>query len=248
MEKIEDSEQNINNPSSVEDAENQCANGDCKNLASKLGCPSCIKLQLPPTYFCSQECFKKAWPTHKKLHVSYQNMYWKPEQSFDGFKFTGDLRPGKVKAMVKVPSHIITPDYAISGMPASEMQAKYDKKITVYNDDEIKIIRECGLLARKALDVGHKMVKVGVTTNEINDVVHDFIIENNAYPSPLNYHGFPKSICTSVNEVICHGIPDDRPLKNGDIINLDITVYYKGYHMDLNETYCVGDVAQEYKD
>jgi len=109
-------------------------------------------------------------------------------------------------------------------------------------------IRECGIFARKALDTGHRMVKAGVTTNEINDAVHNYIIENNGYPSPLNYHGFPKSICTSVNEVICHGIPDDRPLKNGDIINLDITVYYKGYHMDLNETYCVGDVAQEYKD
>lgn len=112
------------------------------------------------------------------------------------------------------------------------MQAKYDKKITVYTDDEIKDIRICGVLARKALDVGHRAVKVGVTTNTINEAVHDFIVKNNAYPSPLNYHGFPKSICTSVNEVICHGVPDDRPLKDGDIINLDITVYYKGYHMD----------------
>lgn len=149
--------------------------------------------------------------------------------------------------MVKVPSHIPAPDYALSGIPHSEMQAKYDKKIIVYNDDEIKDIRECGILARKALDVGHRAVKVGVTTNAINEAVHDFIIKNNAYPSPLNYHGFPKSICTSVNEVICHGVPDDRPLKDGDIINLDITVYYKGYHMDLNETYCVGNVKQEYK-
>jgi len=160
----------------------------------------------------------------------------------------GDLRPGKVKAMVKVPSHIETPDYAITSLPASEMQSKYDKKITIYNDEEIKDIRECGILARKALDVGHRMVQVGVTTDQINQAVHNFIIENNSYPSPLNYHGFPKSICTSVNEVICHGIPDDRPLKNGDIINLDITVYYKGYHMDLNETYCVGEVDQVYID
>jgi len=89
------------------------------------------------------------------------------------------------------------------------------------------------------------MIKVGITTDEINNAVHDFIIENNAYPSPLNYHGFPKSICTSVNEVICHGIPDDRQLKDGDIINLDITVYYKGVHSDLNETYTVGSVDKE---
>jgi len=70
--------------------------------------------------------------------------------------------------------------------------------------------------------------------------VHKFIIDHDAYPSPLNYHKFPKSLCTSVNEVICHGIPDDRPLEEGDIVNLDITVYKYGYHSDLNETYCVG--------
>ena len=102
-------------------------------------------------------------------------------------------------------------------------------------------------------------MKPGVTTDEIDRAVHNFIIENGGYPSPLNYHGFPKSICTyfsadstcilsndnpfrSVNEVICHGIPDDRPLEEGDIVNLDISVYYKGMHADLNETYCVGKV------
>jgi len=86
--------------------------------------------------------------------------------------------------MVKVPSHIVCPDYAVTSLPASEMQAKYDKKITVYNEEEIKDIRECGILARKALDVGHRMVAVGVTTEAINNAVHNFIIENNGYPSP----------------------------------------------------------------
>lgn len=74
--------------------------------------------------------------------------------------------------------------------------------------------------------------------------MHNFIISNDAYPSPLNYHKFPKSICTSVNEVICHGIPDDRPLEDGDIVNLDITVFKNGFHIDLNETYHVGKVAE----
>lgn len=87
------------------------------------------------------------------------------------------------------------------------------------------------------------MVAVGVTTDEINIAVHDFIVKSGGYPSPLNYNGFRKSICTSVNEVICHGIPDNRPLQDGDIVNLDITVYYKGVHADLNETYGVGTIS-----
>jgi len=91
------------------------------------------------------------------------------------------------------------------------------------------------------------MVAVGVTTEAIDEAVHNFIIGEGAYPSPLNYYGFPRSCCTSVNEIICHGIPDTRPLKDGDIINLDITVYKDGYHGDLNETYLVGNVAESSK-
>jgi len=91
------------------------------------------------------------------------------------------------------------------------------------------------------------MVKPGVTTNSINEAVHAACIAANAYPSPLNYRGFPKSCCTSVNEVICHGIPDERPLENGDIVNIDITVYFEGYHGDLNETYLCGQVDEESK-
>jgi methionyl aminopeptidase len=90
------------------------------------------------------------------------------------------------------------------------------------------------VLARKALDLGHSVIKPGVTTDYIDEVVHNFIIENGAYPSPYNYYKFPKSLCTSVNEVICHGIPDDRPLENGDIVNLDVTVFKDGVHVDLN--------------
>jgi len=87
-------------------------------------------------------------------------------------------------------------------------------------------------------------VAVGVTTEQIDKVVHDFIIAAGAYPSPRNYYNFPRSCCTSVNEIICHGIPDTRPLQDGDIINLDVTAYYDGFHGDLNETYLVGNVAE----
>ena len=95
------------------------------------------------------------------------------------------------------------------------------------------------------LDYGHSLVRVGVTTEEIDRLVHLKCVELDCYPSPLNYHHFPKSCCTSVNEVICHGIPDARPLQEGDIVNIDISVYHKGFHGDLNETYCVGAVDDD---
>lgn len=83
-----------------------------------------------------------------------------------------------------------------------------------------------------------------MTTEEIDRIVHEYIIANEAYPSPLNYYKFPRSCCTSVNECICHGIPDTRPLEEGDIINLDVSVYKDGFHADMNETYCVGKVSE----
>ena len=110
--------------------------------------------------------------------------------------------------------------------------------------EEIAVIRDACILARKALDVGHRAVAPGVTTEYIDEAVHNFIIENDAYPSPLNYYNFPRSCCTSVNEIICHGIPDTRPLQEGDIVNIDISLYKNGYHADLNETYCVGKVSE----
>lgn len=89
------------------------------------------------------------------------------------------------------------------------------------------------------------MIKPGVTTDDIDAVVHEACLEFGAYPSPYNYFNYPKSVCTSVNEVICHGIPDRRPLEDGDIVNVDVSVYYKGWHGDLNETYIVGDNVDE---
>lgn len=84
--------------------------------------------------------------------------------------------------------------------------------------------------------------KVGATTKVIDAAIHDFIVANSAYPSPLRYQGFPRSCCTSINNIIAHGIPDDRPLHDGDIINIDITVYLNGYHGDTSKTFLVGDV------
>ncbi|XP_072468416.1 methionine aminopeptidase 1D, mitochondrial isoform X4 [Notamacropus eugenii] len=93
-----------------------------------------------------------------------------------------------------------------------------------------------------AVSSAHPVPQVNMTTEEIDSLVHQEIIRHNAYPSPLGYGGFPKSVCTSVNNVLCHGIPDSRPLQDGDIINIDVTVYYNGYHGDTSETFLVGNV------
>jgi methionyl aminopeptidase len=106
------------------------------------------------------------------------------------------------------------------------------------------MMRAACKIARGACDAGHAAMAPGVTTEHIDKVVHDFIIANNGYPSPLNYYNFPRSCCTSVNECICHGIPDTRPLEEGDIMNLDISCYVDGYHADMNETFCVGKVSE----
>lgn len=104
-----------------------------------------------------------------------------------------------------------------------------------------------GRLGREVLDEAARVCDVNVTTDEIDRIVHEACIERECYPSPLNYLKFPASCCTSVNEVICHGIPDTRPLENGDICNVDITVYHRGFHGDLNETLFVGEVADNVK-
>jgi methionyl aminopeptidase len=117
-------------------------------------------------------------------------------------------------------------------------------------------------LAREVLDIAASHIRPGVTTDEIDAVVHQACIERNAYPSPLNYRHYPKSVCTSINEVICHGIPDQRKLQEGDIINIgtsrrargdltsssslqDVTLYHDGFHGDLNETYPVGKIDED---
>lgn len=104
----------------------------------------------------------------------------------------------------------------------------------------IKRMRAAGKLAAQVLDFAGTLIKPGVTTEEIDRAVHQMIIDNGAYPSPLNYGKFPKSVCTSVNEVVCHGIPDDRQLQDGDILNVDVTVYLNGYHGDTSRMYYVG--------
>jgi len=100
-------------------------------------------------------------------------------------------------------------------------------------------------IGREVLDIAAAAVQAGVTTDEIDRIVHEETILRDSYPSPLNYKNFPKSCCTSVNEIICHGIPDMRPLQDGDIVNIDVSCYHRGFHSDLNETYLVGNVDEK---
>ncbi|KAI9487664.1 MAG: methionine aminopeptidase [Benjaminiella poitrasii] len=143
-----------------------------------------------------------------------------------------------------VPDHIMRPPYAEHGTSSI-----WAPKITNHRgDDDFRLgMRKAGRLAKQILALSSTMCHPGTTTNEIDRVVFQAIVEQNAYPSPLNYDGFPKSVCTSINNIIAHGIPDDRPLKDGDIVNVDVTVYLNGYHGDTSATFFVGEVDEKGK-
>ncbi|MCV2509224.1 MAG: type I methionyl aminopeptidase, partial [Neisseriaceae bacterium] len=118
--------------------------------------------------------------------------------------------------------------------------------IIIKNDEEIEKMRVAGRLAAELLDYIEPYIKPGVTTNELNELCHNYQVNvQGTIPAPLNYGNppFPKSICTSVNHVICHGIPDDKPLKNGDIINIDVTIIKDGFHGDTSRMFAVGDIS-----
>jgi methionyl aminopeptidase len=209
---------------------------------------TCLKLGIPPSRFCDQECFKGNWEQHKALHKDVKKARAAKDPAtmpseFGGFHFTGTLRPFQKTPRRTVPEHIARPDYAThpQGFPTSEdLDRRTNTTIRVYTPAEIELIRAACVIGREVLDLAGQAVAVGVTADEIDRVVHEATIARGAYPSPLNYHCFPKSVCTSVNEVICHGIPDLRPLQEGDIVNIDISVYKDGFHSDLNETFLVG--------
>ncbi|KAF3824376.1 hypothetical protein GH733_008661 [Mirounga leonina] len=147
--------------------------------------------------------------------------------------------PAAVSSAHPVPEHIKKPDYVTTGIVPD-----WGDSIEVKNEDQIQGLRQACQLARHVLLLAGKSLKVDMTTEEIDALVHQEIISHDAYPSPLGYGGFPKSVCTSVNNVLCHGIPDSRPLQDGDIINIDVTVYYNGYHGDTSETFLVGNVDE----
>lgn len=152
---------------------------------------------------------------------------------------TEPLRPGTVSPRRPVPASIPRPEYVDRPAPAPWRGGE------VKDAETIERMRVAGRLAARALRTASEAIALGVTTDEIDRVAHEFLLDHGAYPSTLGYRGFPKSVCTSVNEVVCHGIPDDRPLRDGDIVNIDITAFVGGVHGDTDATYLVGEVDEE---
>ncbi|OMH81107.1 Methionine aminopeptidase 1B, chloroplastic [Zancudomyces culisetae] len=144
-----------------------------------------------------------------------------------------------------VPSHIGRPAYSRTGIPSTDFNTSFADTFAPLSESDLLKLKHSCKLAADTLRYSGTLVKEGVTTLEIDTLVRKFIIENEAYPSPLNYYGFPKSICTSINNIVAHGIPDKRKLMDGDIINIDISVYCNGFHGDTSATFCVGNVDQK---
>jgi methionyl aminopeptidase len=154
-------------------------------------------------------------------------------------KSEGRILPGFVSPMRSVPASIGRPPYAESGTPEPWNEPR------IKSPETIEKMRVAGSVAAEVLALAGQMVAPGVTTEEIDIFVHEAFIARGAYPSTINYNFFPKACCTSVNEVICHGIPDSRELQDGDICNIDVTGYIGGVHGDTNATFIVGDVDEE---
>jgi methionyl aminopeptidase len=149
------------------------------------------------------------------------------------------LTPGTVAPIRPVPAHIPRPEYVGKAAPARSTEP------WVQTPDVIEAMRVAGRIAAGALAVGGATVAPGVTTDEVDRVVHSYLLDHDAYPSTLGYKGFPKSCCTSLNEVICHGIPDSTVIADGDIVNIDVTAFIGGVHGDTNATFLAGAVAEE---
>ena len=149
------------------------------------------------------------------------------------------LVPGVVSPRRNVPSHIVRPDYVDQPVPSPYVGS------WVQDTDTIERMRIAGQLAARAMAEVAKAIAPGVTTDELDRIGHDYLCDHGAYPSTLGYRNYPKSLCTSINEVICHGIPDSTELQDGDIVNIDITAYINGVHGDTDATYLCGDVDEE---
>ncbi|MFC0545028.1 type I methionyl aminopeptidase [Kutzneria chonburiensis] len=149
------------------------------------------------------------------------------------------LKPGELSPRRPVPSNIPRPEYVDKPAPARNTDP------WVQPPEIIEAMRVASRIAAQALQEGGKAVAPGVTTDHIDAVVHEFLCDHGAYPSTLGYRNFPKSCCTSLNEVICHGIPDSTVIEDGDIVNIDVTAFIGGVHGDTNATFLAGEVSEE---
>ncbi|HTI28479.1 MAG TPA: type I methionyl aminopeptidase [Kutzneria sp.] len=149
------------------------------------------------------------------------------------------LKPGELSPRRPVPSNIPRPEYVDKPAPARNTDP------WVQPPEIIEAMRVASRIAAQALQEGGKAIAPGVTTDHIDAVVHEFLCDHGAYPSTLGYRNFPKSCCTSLNEVICHGIPDSTVIEDGDIVNIDVTAFIGGVHGDTNATFLAGEVSEE---
>jgi methionyl aminopeptidase len=149
------------------------------------------------------------------------------------------LVPGTLSPTRRVPAAIPRPEYVGKPGPAPYTGPE------VQDDETIERMRDASRVAARAMEEAAKAIQPGTTTDELDRIAHEYMCDHHAYPSDLGYRGFPKSICTSLNEVICHGIPDSTELRDGDIVNLDVTAYLHGVHGDTNATYLCGEVDEE---
>ncbi|XP_019734622.1 methionine aminopeptidase 1D, mitochondrial isoform X1 [Hippocampus comes] len=171
-----------------------------------------------------------------RLCQPHRRFFWRKWMKSHSYNV---VRPATVRPAYPVPRHIEQPDYVGTGLVP-----EWPDYIEIKNAEQIEGLARACQLARHVLLLAGESLKVGMTTDEVDFLVHQETIQHNAYPSPLRYGGFPKSVCTSVNNVVCHGIPDSRRLEDGDIINIDVTVYLDGYHGDTSETFFVGEVDE----
>jgi methionyl aminopeptidase len=151
------------------------------------------------------------------------------------------LRPGVLSSTLPVPRSIVPPEYAW------KPTVNEGGEPWVQTPEVIEKMRVAGRIAAGALAEAGNAVAPGVTTDELDRIAHEYMIDHGAYPSTLGYKGFPKSCCTSLNEIICHGIPDDTVIEDGDIVNIDVTAYLDGVHGDTNATFLAGDVSEEHR-
>ena len=178
-------------------------------------------------------CWCGSGKKYKKCHADADADYAKLERKR---LEANRVIKGKVSPKREVPEHIARPDYWKTGIPG-----RGTGRLVRTEDEIVRMRRACKAAARILRKAG-ELLKPGITTDDLDAYVHELTIAEGGYPSPLGYRGFPKSVCTSVNEVICHGIPDDRKLLDGDIVNLDVTIFLDGMHGDTNATFGVGTI------
>lgn len=152
------------------------------------------------------------------------------------------IRPGTPTPIRTVPESIERPEYAWK----DDVQENVGEPL-VQTAETIEKMREASRIAADALQAAGAAVAPGVTTDEIDRIAHEYMVDHGAYPSTLGYRGYPKSCCVSLNEIVCHGIPDTTVIEDGDIVNIDVTAYKNGVHGDTNATFLAGDVSEEHR-